>query len=120
MVADLDEKSEGIVRDNPAKLEDPYPGQGQGDEKRITWRSEAVYRFHTRRTWTARGSDEDETVVEDLRVMPIDQAHTEHESLIDAVASTAPGLERRGKATAAPLGCAAGRVLVSPVRLDGL
>lgn len=75
----LDEKSERIVRDNLSKLADPYPGQGQGDKERITWRGDEVYRLHIGRTWTAfYDVDDGESVVRVLDVLPIDEAHKEY------------------------------------------
>ncbi len=53
LLAELVEKSQRIVRGNLAKLAEPYPGEGQGDEERITWRDQEVYRLPIGRTWTA-------------------------------------------------------------------
>lgn len=79
---DLDEKSERIVRDNLSKLEEPHPGQGQGDKERIEWRGEMVYRLHIGRTWTAfYDIEEGQSVVKVLDIMPIDDAHKEYGSL---------------------------------------
>lgn len=81
-LTELDEKSERIVRDNLANLENPYPGKGRGDKERIEWRGEQVYRLHIGRTWTAfYDVEEAEDIVKVLRVMPIDQAHKEYGSL---------------------------------------
>lgn len=78
----LDEKSERIVRENLAKLSEPYPGQGQGDTERITWRGDEVYRLHIGRTWTAfYDIDETEDIVRVLKVMPIDDAHKQYGDL---------------------------------------
>lgn len=72
----LDDKSARIVRDNLSKLKHPYPGDGQGDKEKITWRGEEVYRLHIGRTWTAfYDIHDDEVVVKVLKVMPIDDAH---------------------------------------------
>lgn len=78
----LDEKSERIVRENLAKLVSPYPGEGQGDKERITWRGDEVYRLHIGRTWTAfYDIDKEQSVVRVLRVMSIDDAHKEYGDL---------------------------------------
>ena len=78
----VDETSERFVRENLAKLSEPYPGEGQGGEERITWRGEEVYRLHVGRTWTAfYDIAEEEVVVHVLKVMPIDDAHKEYWSL---------------------------------------
>ena len=82
LLDDLDEKSARIVRENLGKLTDPYPGEGQGDKERITWRGQEVYRLHIGRTWTAfYDIEENDEVVKVLRVMPIDDAHKEYGSL---------------------------------------
>lgn len=76
---DLDEKSKRIVKDNLAKLEEPYPGRGKGDKEKIEWQGDAVYRLHIGRSWTAfYDIDETEQVVRIREVMPIDQAHKEY------------------------------------------
>lgn len=78
----LDKKSERIIRDNLAKLSEPYPGEGRGDKERITWRGDEVYRLHIGRTWTAfYDIVEDDLVVHVLTVMPIDDAHKEYGEL---------------------------------------
>ena len=78
----LDEKSQRIVGEDLEKLAEPHPGEGQGDEERITWRGQVVYRLHIGRTWTAfYDVEEDDEVVNVLRVMPIDDAHKEHGGL---------------------------------------
>lgn len=78
----LDEKSARIIRDNLAKLSEPYPGEGQGDKERITWRGDEVYRLHIGRTWTAFYDIlVEDCVVHVLKVMSIDDAHKEYGSL---------------------------------------
>lgn len=75
----VDDKSERIITDNLSRLKLPYPGEGQGDKEKITWRGQAVYRLHIGRTWTAFYDIlEDEVVVKVLKVMPIDDAHKEY------------------------------------------
>lgn len=76
---DRDDKSERIIRENLAKLSTPYPGEGQGDKERITWRGQEVFRLHIGRTWTAFYDIND--VVRVLKVMPIEDAHQEYGSL---------------------------------------
>lgn len=73
----LDEKSERIVRENLGKLDEPYPGEGQGDKEKLTRPgAEPLYRLHVGRTWTAfyRVRD-DEREVRVLDLMTIDEAH---------------------------------------------
>jgi len=78
----LDTDSERIVRNNLAKLTEPYPGRGKGDKEKITWRSRSVFRLHIGRTWTAFYDIEpDSQVVKVLEVMPIEQAHQEYGEL---------------------------------------
>ena len=78
----LDEKSERIVRENLAQLSEPYPGRGQGDKEKITWKGDEVYRLHIGRTWTAfYDIDEDTQRVRVLDVLPIDEAHKQYGDL---------------------------------------
>lgn len=78
-LARLDEKSERIVRENLAQLDEPYPGRGTGDKEEITWRGEKLYRLHIGRTWTAFYEIlEDVEQVRVLKIMPIDEAHKEY------------------------------------------
>lgn len=82
LLAELDEKSERIVRDNLEQLSEPYPGRGRGDKEQITWRGEEVFRLHIGRTWTAfYDIDDEEQIVKVLKVMPIEQAHQEYGDL---------------------------------------
>lgn len=78
-LAELDEKSRRIVRENLTKLrDDPYPrpGAGSGDREKITFEGEEVYRMHIGRTHTAiYDVIESEDAVEVYRLLPIDEAH---------------------------------------------
>lgn len=75
----LDEKSKRIVKDNLAKLEQPYPGRGPGDKEKIEWRGDEVYRLHIGRTWTAfYDIDESNRRVLVRDILPIDEAHKEY------------------------------------------
>lgn len=81
-LADLDEKSERIVRENLQKLSEPHPGRGSGDKEKIEWRGDEVYRLHVGRTWTAfYDVEEDDEVVKVLKVMSVDRAHKEYGDL---------------------------------------
>lgn len=76
----LDEKSERIVRENLQKLEEPYPGTGKGDKKKLTREGkEPLYRMHVGHTWTVfyRPAD-DEQVVRVLDLMTYDEAHKKY------------------------------------------
>lgn len=82
LLESLDDKSERILRENLEKLAEPYPGEGQGDKERITWRGQEVYRLHIGRTWTAfYDVDDGRSVVYVLKVLPIDDAHKQYGSL---------------------------------------
>lgn len=75
----LDDKSKRIIKDNLAKLEEPYPGRGQGDKEKIEWKGDEVYRLHIGRSWTAfYDIDEDEGRVLVREILPIDRAHKEY------------------------------------------
>lgn len=78
-VAELDEKSRRIVRENLLKLRDepyPRPGASSGDREKIPFEGEEVYRLHIGRTHTAiYDVIESEDAVEVYRVLPIDEAH---------------------------------------------
>jgi mRNA-degrading endonuclease RelE of RelBE toxin-antitoxin system len=76
----LPEKSQRIVKENLRKLgENPYPGFGKGDKKKLTHRGEILYRLHIGRTFTAfyRIYDK-ENEVRILKVMTIERAHKEY------------------------------------------
>lgn len=78
----LDDKSKRIIKDNLAKLEQPYPGRGQGDTEQISWKGDEVYRLHIGRSWTAfYDIDEESSRVLVRELMPIDQAHKEYGDL---------------------------------------
>ena len=49
----LDGKSRRICKENLQKLEQPYPGEGQGDKKKEIVDGEEIYRLHIGRTHTA-------------------------------------------------------------------
>lgn len=78
-LAELDEKSRRIVRENLLKLrDDPYPrpGAGSGDREKIMFEGEEVYRMHIGRTHTAiYDVIESDDAVEVYRLLPIDEAH---------------------------------------------
>lgn len=76
-IAQLDEKSQRIVKDNLRKLEDdPYPGSGPGDKEKITVDGEEMVRMHIGRTHTAFYVIlEDETEVRVVEITDIDDAH---------------------------------------------
>lgn len=76
-INNLDGKSERICKDNLKKLaDDPYPGSGKGDKERLVVEGTETYRLHIGRTFTAfYDINEDETAVEVLEVLPIDEAH---------------------------------------------
>jgi mRNA-degrading endonuclease RelE of RelBE toxin-antitoxin system len=82
-VAELDEKSRRIVRDNLLKLRDepyPRPGAASGDREKIPFEGEEVYRLHIGRTHTAiYDVIESEDAVEVYRVLPIDEAHKRYD-----------------------------------------
>jgi mRNA-degrading endonuclease RelE of RelBE toxin-antitoxin system len=75
----LDEKSQGIVKENLAKLEEepyPRPDAGSGDREKVTVDGEEVYRLHIGRTHTAfYVVVEDEGQVRVVNLMTIDEAH---------------------------------------------
>lgn len=76
-IAQLDEKSKRIVKDNLRKLEaDPYPGSGAGDKEKITIDGEEMFRMHIGRTHTAFYVIlDDETEVRVVELTDIDDAH---------------------------------------------
>lgn len=78
-LAELDEKSRRIVRENLLQLSDepyPRPGAGSGDREQITFEGDEVYRMHIGRTHTAiYDVIEPEDAVEVYRLLPIDEAH---------------------------------------------
>jgi mRNA interferase RelE/StbE len=79
-VNSLPVKSQRIVKDNLRKLgENPYPGSGQGDKEKLSYRGESLYRIHIARSFTAfyRIFD-DELTVKILKVMTIERAHKEY------------------------------------------
>lgn len=75
----LDEKSQGIVKENLEKLEEepyPRPDAGSGDREKVTVEGEEVYRLHIGRTHTAfYVVAEDEGQVRVVDLMTIDEAH---------------------------------------------
>jgi mRNA-degrading endonuclease RelE of RelBE toxin-antitoxin system len=76
----LDEKSQRICTETLGYLEEnPYPGRGQGDKKKLKAQDEEIYRIHVGRSYTAFYvvlEDENEVRVTDL--MGIDEAHKEY------------------------------------------
>jgi mRNA-degrading endonuclease RelE of RelBE toxin-antitoxin system len=76
----LDEKSQRICTETLGDLEEnPYPGRGQGDKKKLKAQDEEIYRIHVGRSYTAFYvvlEDENEVRVTDL--MGIDEAHKEY------------------------------------------
>lgn len=78
-LAELDEKSRRIVRENLRNLTDepyPRPDAGSGDREKITFEGEELYRMHIGRTHTAIYDVIDsDSVVEVYRLLPIDEAH---------------------------------------------
>ncbi|ELY88720.1 plasmid stabilization system [Natrialba hulunbeirensis JCM 10989] len=76
LLADVDDKTERIIKDNLSKLESPYPGRGAGDKERLPVDGNEKYRLHIGRTWTAFYEiEDDENLVRVLEVLPIDEAH---------------------------------------------
>lgn len=81
-IADRDEKTTRILKDNLSKLEQPYPGRGRGDKEQITWRGMSVYRLHIGRSWTVFYDVEDDAKEVKVReILPIDEAHDEYGEL---------------------------------------
>lgn len=76
-LADLDEKSQRIVKDNLRKLEDdPHPGSGKGDKEQLVVDGEEIYRLHIGRTHTAFYDIlEDQNEVRVIEILDIDEAH---------------------------------------------
>jgi mRNA-degrading endonuclease RelE of RelBE toxin-antitoxin system len=76
-LAAADEKTERIVRDHLAYLEEnPYPGRGRGNKEGLPIDGTERYRMHISQTWTALYDiyeDDDEVGV--LEIVPIDEAH---------------------------------------------
>lgn len=79
----LPEKARRIVKENLKGLEEnPYPGSGRGDRKKLTHRGESLYRLHIGRTFTAFYKIYDEeNEVKILKVMTIERAHKEYGKL---------------------------------------
>ncbi len=79
-VNSLPPKSQRIVKDNLRKLrENPYPGSGLGERKKLTHKGESLYRLHIARSFTAFYKIYDETKeVKVLKVMIIEAAHKEY------------------------------------------
>ena len=78
-LADADEKTDRIVRDNLERLaDDPYPrpGAGSGDRERLPVDGREMYRLHISRTYTAFYTVHDDTNEVRVReILPIDEAH---------------------------------------------
>ena len=77
-LATADEKTERIVRENLATLDEPYPrpGSGRGDREQLPVDGESLYRLHISRSYTAFYTiHDDETVVRVREILPIDAAH---------------------------------------------
>lgn len=78
-LADADEKTERIVRDNLGELaDDPYPrpGAGRGDREKLPIDGRVMYRMHIGRSYTALYTIDDETDEVRIReILPIDEAH---------------------------------------------
>lgn len=78
-LADADDKTDRIVRDNLGKLvEDPYPrpGAGSGDREKLTVDGREMYRLHISRTFTAFYTIHDDAGEVRVReILPIDDAH---------------------------------------------
>lgn len=78
-IAQLDDKSTRIVKENLRKLEDdphPRPGSGSGDKEKLTVGGEELYRLHIGRTHTAFYDIlPDEGQVRIVELLPIDDAH---------------------------------------------
>jgi mRNA-degrading endonuclease RelE of RelBE toxin-antitoxin system len=82
-VNSLPPKSQRIVKDNLRKLgENPYPGSGLGDKKKLTHKGESLYRLHIAKSFTAFYRIYDKTKeVKVLKVMTIEAAHKEYGKL---------------------------------------
>ena len=76
-LAKLPEKSKNICKANLQKLEQPLPGTGSGDKKKLVISGEDVYRLHISRAYTAFYIIMDERVVV-LELMSIEQAHKKY------------------------------------------
>ncbi|MFC7082271.1 type II toxin-antitoxin system RelE family toxin [Halorussus caseinilyticus] len=78
--ASLDEKSQRICFETLDDLEEnPYPGRGQGDKKKLKAQDEEIYRIHVGRSYTAFYLIlEDEKKVRVTDLMDIDKAHKEY------------------------------------------
>ena len=75
----LPEKSQRIVKENLRKLgENPYPGFGKGDKKKLTHRGETLYRLIGRAFTTFYRIYDKENEVRILKVMTIERAHKEY------------------------------------------
>ncbi|MDL0118492.1 type II toxin-antitoxin system RelE/ParE family toxin [Halobacterium salinarum] len=78
----LDDKSQRIVKDNLAKLEDephPKPGSGSGDREKIPVDGEEIYRLHIGRTHTALYDIlESKQQVRVIELLTIDEAHNRY------------------------------------------
>lgn len=78
-IAQLDQKSTRIVKENLRKLEDdphPRPGSGSGDKEKLIVSGEELYRLHIGRTHTAFYDIlEDDSQIRIVELLPIDDAH---------------------------------------------
>jgi len=78
-LADADEKTDRIVRDNLEKLADepyPRPGTGSGDREKLPVDGREMYRLHISRTYTALYTvHEEEKEIRVREILPIDDAH---------------------------------------------
>lgn len=77
-LADVDAKTERVIKDNLRKLaDDPYPrpGAGRGDREQITYKDDDAYRLHISRTYTAIYDITEPDRVEIHIIEPIDKAH---------------------------------------------
>lgn len=78
-LSNADTKTERIVKDNLASLEDepyPRPGAGTGDREKLVIDGREMYRFHISRAYTAFYTiEEGEETVCVLEILSIDDAH---------------------------------------------
>lgn len=78
-LADADEKTDRIVRDNLEKLADepyPRPGTGSGDREKLSVDGREMYRLHISRTYTALYTiHEEKKEIRVREILPIDDAH---------------------------------------------
>ncbi len=76
----LDSKTSRIIKQNLKKLEqNPYPGKGTGDKKRLPIQGKQRYRMHIGRTWTVFYSIiEEKKQVRISEIIPIDDAHKKY------------------------------------------